>query len=275
MKNLFFVGLIFCVFNATGQGLFTKRPFSILDAQGADTARQSSLRVTYLGKSFVEMDEVTQAGDIRTGGFQKDWFLGADSLELVLRGLQTGIRWDSIRLSKLKERVVVEGAAGSSASLPEARLPFADIPSVLPIRIGSWRDYQLSSGFGIRFHPVLHRWLPHNGLDFPTPVGTDVHVTADGWVDRVGFDAGGLGLWVRVRHPSGYSTLYGHLSDRGVMPAQWVGRGERIGRTGSTGLSTGPHLHYAVWDGDNPVNPVDFCFLLLHWTKTNHTRQSK
>lgn len=268
MKNLIFVGLVFGVFNATGQVLFTKRPLLLVAPQGADTARQPILRVTYLGRSFAQIDGVAQLGENGAGGLRNDWSMGVDTLEQVLLQLQSGIQSDSIRLGTLIERFAGRVPTGATEPQPGEGLPFADIPSVLPIRIGSWREYQLSSGFGVRFHPVWHRWLQHNGLDFPTRLGTDVFVTADGWVDRVGYDSDGLGLSVVVRHGSGYTTLYGHLSDRDVMTGQWVYRGDRIGRTGNTGLSTGPHLHYAVFDGDKPVNPIDFCFLLLRWRKT-------
>lgn len=269
MENLFLVSLFFIIFNTSGQVLFTKRPLPSIDNDKLqpDTAKQSALLVTYLGRPLNQLDQVTVGSKYRAGDFNEDELMGADTLEQLLRRLKFGIQSDSIGLYMLKERYLGAGTIGATVQHEARELPFANIPSVLPIRISSWRDYQLKSGFGMRFHPVLHRWSKHLGLDFPTPEGTDVFVTADGWVDRVNYDPDGLGLSVVVRHSSGYTTVYGHLSNRGVMPGQRVLRGDRIGRTGNTGLSTGPHLHYAVLDGSKPVNPLDFCFLLLHWKK--------
>jgi len=98
-----------------------------------------------------------------------------------------------------------------------------------------------------RNHPVLHRPLPHFGVDYGAPVGTAVHATADGTVESVGRN-GGAGNMVTVRHPNGYETCYLHLSryGQGVRRGARVSQGQVIGYVGSSGLSTGPHLDYRV-----------------------------
>ena len=107
---------------------------------------------------------------------------------------------------------------------------------------------RISSGFSYnRFHPILKRRRPHLGLDFAAPAGTPVLASANGSVTFTGWK-GGLGKFVELRHPSGYRTGYAHLSRILVKPGQKVGQGDVLGRVGSTGLATGPHLDYRVRD---------------------------
>ena len=116
---------------------------------------------------------------------------------------------------------------------------------------------RISSRFGSRFHPILHMWRHHEGVDFAAPYGTPVRATADGLVTRVGREEGGYGNVIEVRHANGIRTRYGHLSafGRGLHVGQRVEQGETIGYVGSTGLSTGPHLHYEFLVNGRPTNP--------------------
>ena len=107
---------------------------------------------------------------------------------------------------------------------------------------------RISSGFSYnRFHPVLKRRRPHLGIDFAAPAGTPVLASASGSVTFTGWK-GGLGKFVELRHPNGYRTGYAHLSRILVKAGQKVGQGDVLGRVGSTGLATGPHLDYRVRD---------------------------
>jgi murein DD-endopeptidase MepM/ murein hydrolase activator NlpD len=111
-----------------------------------------------------------------------------------------------------------------------------------------------------RFHPILRRSRPHRGVDFAAPKGTPVRAVADGVVSTAGWDSG-LGLAVRIAHgPAGfpYDSLYGHLSRiaRLKVPGRVVRKGEIIGYVGSTGLATGPHLHFALHAGEDYVDPL-------------------
>ncbi len=108
-----------------------------------------------------------------------------------------------------------------------------------------------------RFHPVLKRRMPHYGVDYGAPVGTPVHVTADGTVTRAGRNGGG-GNMVTIRHTNGYETNYLHLSrfGKGVRRGVRVSQGQVIGYVGSTGLSTGPHLDYRVKLNGRWINPL-------------------
>jgi murein DD-endopeptidase MepM/ murein hydrolase activator NlpD len=116
---------------------------------------------------------------------------------------------------------------------------------------------RISSGFGSRYHPVLHIWRNHEGIDFAAPYGTPVRATADGIVTVVGREEGGYGNLIELRHANGIRTRYGHLSAfaRGLRVGRPVEQGETIGYVGSTGLSTGPHLHYEFLVNGRPTNP--------------------
>ena len=115
---------------------------------------------------------------------------------------------------------------------------------------------RISSPFGYRFHPILHRSRMHDGLDIPKPYGTPVYPARTGRVTEAGWHEG-YGQLIEIRHFNGESTRYGHLSKILVHVGQIVQRGKTlIGRVGSTGLSTGPHLHFEVRDRNGKaVNP--------------------
>lgn len=127
------------------------------------------------------------------------------------------------------------------------------IPSTKPIAA----KYRLSSKFGNRFHPTLYRWRFHGGVDMACPKGTDIHVPADGVIVKSGWN-GGYGNYIKVKHGNGYETIYGHLSKVSVKKGQKVNKGDVIGKVGSTGRSTGPHLHYEIIKNKKRVNPERF-----------------
>jgi murein DD-endopeptidase MepM/ murein hydrolase activator NlpD len=105
---------------------------------------------------------------------------------------------------------------------------------------------RVSSGFTrARFHPILKTMRPHLGVDYAAPIGTPVRASGDGVVTRAGRD-GGYGNVIKLRHPNGYETLYGHLSRINVKVGERVAQAEIIGAVGTTGLSTGPHLDYRM-----------------------------
>lgn len=114
---------------------------------------------------------------------------------------------------------------------------------------------RLTSGFGNRLHPLLGYQRAHMGVDYGAPVGTPVWSVGDGVVRQAGWN-GGCGKSVTVRHRNGYETLYCHLSSVAVSAGKAVSQKQVIGAVGSTGLSTGPHLHYAVLRGGAFVNPL-------------------
>jgi murein DD-endopeptidase MepM/ murein hydrolase activator NlpD len=129
----------------------------------------------------------------------------------------------------------------------------ASIPAIRPIK----NMYNVTSGFGMRFHPILKTLRMHTGVDITAPKGTPVYATADGQVTYKQAQSG-YGTSVIINHGYSYETLYAHLSKKMVKSGQKVKRGELIGYVGNTGLSVGSHLHYEVWRNGVPVNPVYF-----------------
>lgn len=131
------------------------------------------------------------------------------------------------------------------------------IPAILPINI---TDYTMSSGYGWRNDPIMGSSKFHAGLDFAASMGTDVYATGKGKVVFAGHKTG-YGNCIDIDHGYNYTTRYAHLSEILVNNGEPVIRGQLIGKVGSTGKSTGPHLHYEVRYKDEPQNPVNFYFL--------------
>jgi len=120
------------------------------------------------------------------------------------------------------------------------------------------RYRRISSYFSRRrYHPILKKYRPHHGVDYAAPVGTPVEAAGSGRVVFAGWK-GGYGKYIKIKHNNSYSTAYGHLSrlKRGIRKGMRVSQGDIIGYVGSTGISTGPHLHYEVWRGKRLVNPL-------------------
>jgi murein DD-endopeptidase MepM/ murein hydrolase activator NlpD len=114
---------------------------------------------------------------------------------------------------------------------------------------------RIVSGFGTRVHPILRFLRMHRGVDFQAGYGTPIRAAADGIVSAAGW-AGGYGRQVRLSHSGNLETSYSHMSEITAPPGRLVRQGEVIGHVGSTGLSTGPHLHYEVTRGNVPVDPA-------------------
>jgi len=127
------------------------------------------------------------------------------------------------------------------------------IPSDKPVK-----SAEFTSAFGVRADPFRRGAAMHAGIDLAGPMGTPIYATADGVVVRSGWNSGGYGNLVEIDHGRGIVTRYGHLSSMTVQPGTRVTRGQVIGRMGSTGRSTGSHLHYEVRIDDRPVNPIPF-----------------
>ena len=127
------------------------------------------------------------------------------------------------------------------------------IPSTEPVR-----GTNFTSGYGVRSDPFKGRAAMHAGIDLAGPIGTPIYATADATVGRSEYNSGGYGNLVELEHGHGIQTRYGHLSRSLVTAGQRVKRGDVIGLMGSTGRSTGSHLHYEVRIDGKAVNPVPF-----------------
>ena len=134
------------------------------------------------------------------------------------------------------------------------------IPAIQPV---SNKDLKkTASGYGVRIYPIYKTTKFHAGMDFSASPGTPVYATGDGVVVKAGWETG-YGNTIEVNHGFGYLTRYAHLSAYKVRPGQKVVRGEVIGAVGSTGKSTGPHLHYEVHVKGKVQNPVNYYFMDL------------
>ena len=118
---------------------------------------------------------------------------------------------------------------------------------------------RITSYFGYRYHPILHFTRFHAGLDIGASWGSPIVAAADGQVAAAGW-AGGYGREVRIAHAGGLMTLYGHMSEIVAQPGSYVRAGQLIGYVGSSGLSTGPHVHFEVRQNGTPVNPMTVRF---------------
>ena len=127
----------------------------------------------------------------------------------------------------------------------------------VPLRKPLAGELEMTSPFGVRIDPFLHEPSMHTGMDFRANVGDPIYATAAGRVIKAGWD-GGYGQMVEIEHGEGLSTRYGHMSEIGVTVGQRVRAGQVIGRVGSTGRSTGPHLHYETRVNGEAVNPEKF-----------------
>lgn len=134
------------------------------------------------------------------------------------------------------------------------------VPAIMPMEKNRC---QIISGFGTRYHPILHYRRQHTGIDLSAKTGTPIYATGDGVVVTAGRgdqNLSGYGIAVLIDHGYGYKTLYAHMRDVSVKVGQTVKRGELLGHVGSSGLASGPHCHYEVWLNGKKVNPVYYFY---------------
>lgn len=133
---------------------------------------------------------------------------------------------------------------------------------------------RISSGFGLRRHPVMHFTRMHKGMDIAAPYGAPIRAANDGTIVFAG-RSGGYGNFVRINHSGGMGTGYGHMSRIAVRSGQRVSRGQVIGYVGSTGMSTGPHLHYELYRNGVAINPRSVSFAVVEQLGGNDLRAFK
>ncbi len=136
-------------------------------------------------------------------------------------------------------------------------LLLASMPAITPISV---KQSYLSSGFGLRYHPIHKRRKMHTGIDFGARTGTPIYATGGGKVTKVSTSYYGYGKQIEIDHGFGLKTKYAHLSAFKVKVGQRVKRGELIALSGNTGTSSGPHLHYEVHKNRKKVNPIHYFY---------------
>jgi murein DD-endopeptidase MepM/ murein hydrolase activator NlpD len=146
--------------------------------------------------------------------------------------------------------------ASMQVSIPTPVAPFVQdhVPSLFPVDISS---VETVVAYGERMHPLFNTMKMHTGLDFMTAEGSEIVATADGFILEAGFN-NAHGNYVIIKHGETYSTKYSHMKAFTVKEGQNVKAGEAIGSVGNTGLSTGPHLHYEIYEKNKQVDPKKF-----------------
>ena len=197
--------------------------------------------------------------------------------ELDRLGTNSSLGWTVRRLDNLTKRAYIQGKALDEVGQlsREAGDMLSCVPSVPPL-LPDHKKVHLSSGFGYRTDPVFGGGERHGGQDLAAPSGTPVFATGDGLVVMAEFKSNGYGNQIVIDHGFGYQTRYAHLSVITVAEGIRVKRGDQIGNVGTTGKSTGPHLHYeVVYRGDrvNPMNYFDFNMPLDEYRAMIETRR--
>jgi murein DD-endopeptidase MepM/ murein hydrolase activator NlpD len=209
--------------------------------------REQALRLL---AGLAPTDPQVQQGGI--GGPAGQWS-ERDSLSAAgVNGAQAlAARVDMDQLTR-RANILVRSISEAYDSLSSHQARFAALPSIMPTK--GW----LSSAFmRERVHPILHLARPHEGIDVSAPMNAEIEAPASGIVTKVEW-VEGYGNMLTVDHGYGLVTRYAHCSKILVARGQRVKRGQVIARVGSTGLSTGPHLHYEVWVNGKPADPIKY-----------------
>ena len=187
--------------------------------------------------------EIDVGGDVAPG----------DSFDLVLAGHGKTLLYAGLDRASASDLELVRWTANGRGEWIDAAN--ADKPA--PVSSGlAWPVAgHITSYFGYRYHPILHFSRFHAGIDIGANWGSPIVAAADGQVVRAGW-AGGYGRQVRIAHGGGIVSSYAHMSEIVAQPGSFVRQGQIIGYVGSSGLSTGPHVHYEVTRDGTPVNPL-------------------
>ena len=207
-------------------------------------------KLSYFTKEFSEIKSTTAS--LKEASSELSKLLSLKSKGDILKSEElkdTG----SLDIESLKKQVneAIESVSAIKLYIAEQRDIYLSTPTGWPV-LG-----EISSGFGFRKHPVSGAVASHTGVDIRTHMGSAVNATASGIVSFSGW-TNGSGYIVVLEHGHGFSTAYAHNKENLVNVGQKVKKGERIALSGSSGVSTGPHVHYEVWQDDKQVNPASF-----------------
>ncbi|MEW6718960.1 MAG: M23 family metallopeptidase [Thermodesulfobacteriota bacterium] len=212
--------------------------------------RRMQERVSYLSSRFREMEHVVISLRQAERDFRKLFGLKSKTAVLESEDLPDSGSFD---LETLRGRI--DGAMRSVADIRTYLRDQRDLYRATPS--GPPAPGPVSSSYGIRRHPVSEESRLHTGVDISVPAGTEVKATADGIVSFAGWTENG-GTVVVLEHGRGFRTAYAHNREATVRVGQRVARRETIAFSGSTGLSTGPHVHYEVWRNGRPADPAGY-----------------
>jgi murein DD-endopeptidase MepM/ murein hydrolase activator NlpD len=202
-------------------------------------------------RPILDMDDVPES-------FRKAGFGGVDRFRDLTGYMNSGLLIAyRTKVEEIKNMANVQRESFISVSERSAdwKREMDHFPGISPVNV----MFRLGDEFKFReVHPVLGTARWHFGQDFEVPYGTEVYVTGDGKVIESGWNSGGFGNCIKVDHGNGIQSLYGHLSEIKVVIGMNVKRGDLIGLSGSTGTSSGPHLHYQIDQFGEHKNPINF-----------------
>jgi murein DD-endopeptidase MepM/ murein hydrolase activator NlpD len=240
-------------------------PAAYAQYPGLRALAEQTNRVAQIGKSETLLMAETEGtlergvGDLRNvmrkTGINPDSFARKIAAGEGMGGPE--IPLDQVRIEGISDPKFTQAYLGAAAVLDQLNglsAAMNHVPLSMPVSTAS---FDKSSGFGARVDPFTGRFAFHPGIDFAGPWGSVVHATAPGTVVFAG-NRGGYGNMVEIDHGYGIHTRYGHLSMISVRVGTRIVRGAALGRVGSTGRSTGPHVHYEVWYDDAVKNPNNF-----------------
>lgn len=172
--------------------------------------------------------------------------------ELMEEIAQLEDEYDEAKHSEYMATYVPPPTYGSGTTTPSVQAPSSS-GWVCPVPY-----YTLTSPFGMRVHPITGRYTMHQGVDMAAAQGTPIYAAKNGRVTVTSFQAGGAGYYVSISHGDGFASIYMHMTHYIVSPGQYVQAGQVIGYVGSTGGSTGPHLHFGISYNGTYVNPMQY-----------------
>jgi murein DD-endopeptidase MepM/ murein hydrolase activator NlpD len=224
--------------------------------------RMMKKELAYYKGQFMELSTTIQELKTTEAEFKKLFSL--KSKEEVLKSLDTS-NSGSIDIEVLKDQIKssIESASEIKAYLSEQRDIYVSTPKGWPT------PGRISSNYGTRSDPITGKPQFHTGIDISAPRGTPIFATADGIV-AFSRPVANMGNIVVIEHGFGYSTIYAHIKQSNVKPGQRVKQGDVIAFVGSSGRTTGPHLHYEVWKNNCSVNPYNFVVGKM-WEANNKT----
>ena len=206
--------------------------------------------------ALVESQEAMEVKRTESDGILRELAKKQDEFQAMLdesEALQDELMLDiaakekELKDAKYEEKLAALAAAGGA-----------------PASNATWRTpvsgYTLTSPFGMRLHPVLGYNRMHNGIDMACAQGTPIYATRAGTVTTASYQAGGAGYYVSINHLDGFSSIYMHMTHFVVSAGQSVSQGQLIGYVGSTGISTGPHLHFGISYAGSYVNPLAYIY---------------
>lgn len=266
-KKLSTTVTIMLVPHSRGRSLNFRMPYAVLGLllmlAGVGTIYTASLtyhalsfytmkqKYANMSKQYQDMESTIHSLKEAESEFKKLFSLG--SRKKVLEAMDAPRDDGSINIEELKIQVAesMESVKEIRQYMVKARDVYRATPQGTPV------NGKLSSGFGMRLHPKYGRELFHSGIDLSADNGTPVHATADGIVSFSGWSRGN-GNIVVIEHGHGFSTVYAHNTKNLSKLGQTVKRGQEIATTGSTGVTTGPHVHYEIWKNGKCVDPLSF-----------------